>query len=85
MLLGVWRAQGPRLMFAKSRARRFLRENEVLQGSKYLFSEGEEWEEGKCRWRILPQVILKGISSKRTAWKNQQRAGSSVSKGEGMS
>lgn len=40
---------GTQTHVCKVKGKRFLREKEVLQGSKYIFSEGEEWGEGKCR------------------------------------
>lgn len=70
MLSGVWRTQWPWLMFATSRTRDSWG-TEQIEDCKYLFSEGEDAGRGKCRWAegILLRVILKGISSKRTAWK----------------
>lgn len=39
---------GTKTHVCKVKSKRFLREREVMQGSKYLFSEREEGGEGKC-------------------------------------
>lgn len=60
---------GTQTHVCKVKGKRFLRERCCRAASTYFLRE-KKGERANVGGRILPQVILKGISSKRTAWRS---------------